>query len=120
MPGDLVEAGSTAVVGAMGTEEWQTARAGLARLFGRGRPLRQARYEAQLDDNAARVAQADNPDQVRDGLVPVWRLELQGLLRRHPDAEGELRALVARVADALPAEQQDWVHAYLTRPPTRH
>lgn len=120
MAGELVEAGSTAVVGAMGTDAWQTTRASVARLFGRGRPNRQARYEAQLDDNAAQVAGANDPDRVREGLVPVWRLELQGLLRRHPDAENELRALVQRVADALPAAQQDWVHTHLSRPPEEH
>lgn len=104
----------------MGTGAWQPARTGVGRLFGRGRPIRQARYEARLDDNAAQLAAADEPDQVRESLVPVWRREFQRLLRRHPDAEGELRALVTRVSAALPPAQQDWVHTYVTRPPTDH
>ncbi|MGH4016007.1 MAG: hypothetical protein ACRDSL_19210 [Pseudonocardiaceae bacterium] len=110
----LAEAGSTALVGAMATDAWPSTRAGAGRLFGRGRQARQARVEAQLDGNAALVAQADDPDEVRQSLVPVWRLELEALLRRHPAAEPELRALVARVRDALPAPQQTWVAMNLT------
>ncbi|MGH3797895.1 MAG: hypothetical protein ACRDSP_23765 [Pseudonocardiaceae bacterium] len=94
----LAETGSTSLVGAMATDTWQTTRSGVARLFGRGRPARQARIEAQLDDNAALVAQAEDPDEVRQSLVPVWRMELEALLRRHPDAAKELRALLAQEA----------------------
>lgn len=120
MRGELVEAGSSAVVGAMDTDAWPVTRARVARLFGRGRRIRQARYEAQLDENAGQVAGADDPDAIRESLVPVWRLELQALLHRHPDAAAELHALVAEVRQALPATQQTWVQARLSREQTSH
>jgi hypothetical protein len=104
----------------MDTDAWQSTRTRVARLFGRGRPIRQARYEAQLDDNATQVAQADHPDDVRESLVAVWRLELQALLHRHPDAAEELRALVVAVQPALPAAQQAWVRTYLAQQQSNH
>ena len=120
MWGELAESGSTAVVGSMGTDAWQHTRARVALLFGRGRPIRQARYEAHLDDHAAQVGQSDHPDQVRERLVAAWRLELQALLHRHPDAAEELRTLVATVQQALPPAQQTWVQAYLAQQQTNH
>ncbi|MGH4021218.1 MAG: hypothetical protein ACRDT0_18715 [Pseudonocardiaceae bacterium] len=105
----LAEAGGTALVGAMATDAWQTTRSGVARLFGRDGSARQAAVEAQLDGNAALVAQAEDPDEVRQSLAAVWRLELAALLRHNPGAEDELRALVAQIREALPAAQQMWV-----------
>lgn len=120
MWGELVESGSTAVVGAMDTDAWRGARARVSRMFGRGRPIRQARYEAQLDDNADRVAHAEHPDQARADLVAVWRLELQALLQRYPDAAGELRALVTTLQQTLPPAQRTWVQAYLAQQRVHH
>lgn len=105
----LAGAGGTALVAAMATDAWQATRSGVARLFGRGGPDRQTAVEAQLDGNAALVARAEDPDEVRQTLAPVWRLELAALLREHPDAEDELRTLVAQIRQALPAPQQAWV-----------
>jgi hypothetical protein len=112
---ELAGAGGTALVGAMATDAWQVARSGVARLFGRGGPARQVGIEAQLDSNAVLVAQAEDPEAVRQSLVAVWRLELEGLLRRYPEAEAELRALVRQVREALPAPQQTWVQTNIAR-----
>lgn len=101
----LAETGSTTLVGSMATDTWQTTRSGMARLFGHGRPGRQARFEARLDGHATLVAQAQDPDAVRRSLVPVWRTELEALLRRHPDSERELRALLAQTP---PRAQHTW------------
>ena len=111
----LAGAGGTALVGAMATDAWQVTRSGVARLFGRGGSDRQTAIEAQLDGNAALVAQARDPDEVRQSLVGVWRLQLEALLREHPDVEEELRALVAQVREALPAPQQTWVQTNIAR-----
>lgn len=111
----LAGAGGTALVGAMATDAWQVTRSGVARLFGRGGADRQTAIEAQLDGNAALVAQARDPDEVRQSLVPVWRLQLEALLREHPDVVEELRALVAQVRKALPAPQQTWVQTNIAR-----
>ncbi|HEU0087214.1 MAG TPA: hypothetical protein VFQ77_06150 [Pseudonocardiaceae bacterium] len=111
----LAGAGGTALVGAMATDAWQATRSGVARLFGRGGPARQKAIEAQLDSNATLVAQAEDPDEVRQSLAAVWRLELAALLRQHPDAEDELRALVAQIHEELPAPQQTWVQTNIAR-----
>src|SRR5581483_9272505 len=66
----LAEAGGSALVGAMATDAWQATRSGVARLFGRDGSARRAAIEAQLDGNAALVAQAEDPDEVRASLVP--------------------------------------------------
>lgn len=111
----LAEAGGSALVGAMATDAWQATRLGMARLFGRGGSAQQAAIEAQLDGNAALVAQARDPDEVRASLVPVWRLQLEALLREYPDVVEELGVLVGQVRESLPASQQAWVQTNIAR-----
>lgn len=115
----LAGAGGSALVGAMATDAWQATRSGVAGLFGRGGPARQTAIAAQLDDNAALVAQAEDPDEVRQSLAAVWQLQLEALLRQDPGAEEELRALVAQVRQALPAPQQTWVQTNIARDQAR-
>ncbi len=111
----VAEASSTALVGAMATDVWQATRSGAARLFGPRGPAGQAAIEAQLDADAALVPQAEDADEVRQGLTAMWRLELGALLGQHPQAEDELRALVVRVWEALPTPQQTWVQSNIAR-----
>jgi hypothetical protein len=99
----------------MATDAWQATRSGVARLFGRGGSDQQTAIEAQLDGNAALVARARDPDEVRQSLVPVWRLQLEALLSEHPEVLEELRSLVAQVREALPAPQQTWVQTNIAR-----
>lgn len=64
------------------------------------------------------MAQAEDPgeiEEIRQSLAGMWRLELAALLRRHPESEDELRVLVARIHDALPAPQQTWVQTNIAR-----
>lgn len=105
----LAAAGGSALVGAMATDAWQATRSWVAGLFGRSGPAAQAAIEAQLDGHAALVSQAEDPDEVQESLVAVWQLQLQSLLRQHPEVEEDLRELVARVREALPVAQQTWV-----------
>ncbi len=102
-------AGATVVVAAMATSGWQVTRSGVVGLFGRRGPARQAAIGVELDAHAALVTQADNPDEVRQGLVTVWRLELAALLRQHPETKDQLRTLLVRAWEALPSTQQTWV-----------
>jgi hypothetical protein len=111
----LAGAGGSALVGAMATDAWQATRAGVARLFGHGGSDRQTAIEAQLDGNAALVAQASDPDEVRQSLAAVWRLELAALLRQYPETEDELRALVEQIQQVLPPGQQTWVQTNIAR-----
>jgi hypothetical protein len=99
----------------MATDAWQSTRSWVAGLFSRGGSVEQAAIEAQLDGHAALVAQADDPDGVRESLVAVWQLQLQSLLRQHPEVEEDLRELVALVGEALPVAQQTWVQTNIAR-----
>lgn len=115
---ELAAAGGTGLVGAMATDAWQATRAGVARLFGRAGPQRQAEIGTQLDSNAALVAEATDPgevEEIRQSLAGMWRLELAALLRRDSGAEDELRALITQIHDALPAPQQTWVQTNIAR-----
>ena len=116
----VARAGGTALVAAMATGGWQATRSGIAGLFNYRGPARQAAIELQLDAHAALVAQAENPDEVRQGLAAVWRLELTALLRHHPEAKDQLRTLTVQVWEALPTPQQTWLRATIAYNQTAH
>jgi hypothetical protein len=113
----LAVAGATALVGAMATDAWQAARAGFAKLFGRGGQQKRELADRRLDQAAAQVAHADhdNQDRVRGELLAAWQIRLQDLLDEHPDALEELRTLTAQVQAQLPAAQQAWMQHNLAR-----
>ncbi|MEV0117420.1 hypothetical protein AB0H77_29995 [Streptomyces sp. NPDC050844] len=112
---ELVMAGGTAVVGAMATDSWVLARTRVAELFRRrGGEERQQAIEGQLDSNARLVAEADDSDQVRQTLLPLWQLELRSLLQRDPAAAEELRALIDEVRPAAHVEPK-WVQDVVVR-----
>lgn len=105
----LALAGGTAVVGAMATDSWMLARARVAELFRRsGDAKRQQALEGQLDSNAQLVAEAEDSDQVRQTLLPLWQLELRALLGRDPDAAEQLRALIEEVRPSE-TDEPKWV-----------
>jgi len=103
----VAEAGGAALVGAMTTNVWQITRSAVVGLFGRRGPAGQAVIEAQLDDHAALVSQAENADEVRQDLASTWRRNLEALLRQHPKAEDELRTLVVRVWETCQPHSRD-------------
>ena len=109
----LALTGATTVVAAMATDAWQTARTGTARLFHHGGQELQDAIEARLNANAALAARAPDAGRARLGLVPVWQLELEELMRQHPGAAGELQALVDQVQAELPVTQKDWVQTQI-------
>ena len=110
----LAMTGATTIVAAMATNAWQGARAGAARLFHRrGHAL--AAIEAQLDGDAAIVQQDADADGARQDLVGPWTRRLAALLREHPEAEADLRALLAEVRTQLPDAQRGWVQTNLAR-----
>ncbi|MEV6205704.1 hypothetical protein [Kitasatospora sp. NPDC051914] len=113
----LAGAGASALIGAMATDLWQGTRGGVVRLFGRGGEARGEAIGAQLDEDAVLVGRAEpaGADEIRAELLPVWRRRLLLLLEEHPDSESELRELVARVQDGLPAERQVWTQSNTAR-----
>lgn len=108
-------AGGTALVAAMATSGWPVTRFAVTGLFSRRRPARQATIEAQLDAHALLVSQAENSDEVRQGLAAIWQLELAALLHQHPEAKDDMRALIVRVWEALPTAQQTWMRINIAR-----
>jgi hypothetical protein len=111
----LAIAAATALVGAMATDVWQTARSGFARLFGRGDQRRQEVADKRLDEAATKVAEATDQERVRQELLAAWQVRLQDLLEEHPEAEDELRTLTEQVKTQLPAAQQAWVQHNIAR-----
>lgn len=105
----LAMTGATTVVAAMATTAWDNTRNATARLFRRSGTEQQQAIEAQLDANAARLTQINPAEIDRQRLIPLWRWELEELLRQHPEAAEELRALVSQAQAALPPAQNNWV-----------
>lgn len=111
----LALTGATTVVAAMATDAWETTRTGMAVLFRRGDQGQQPSIEAQLEDSATLVAQAQDPERARQALIMVWQLRMEALLSRHPDATDDLRTLVDEVREELPRGWQQWVQTNTAR-----
>ncbi|MEV4110228.1 hypothetical protein [Nonomuraea sp. NPDC049695] len=107
----LAAAGGTALVEAAATDAWKTARDGFARLFGRGDEDRTRLAESRLDELAVRVESADPETraQVRAQALTAWQVRLTDLLEESPQAAAELRDLVTRIEELIPAAGQLYV-----------
>lgn len=93
----LAAAGGTALVSAMATDGWTSAKQGFARLLGRGQPEQQEVAERRLERSRQELAVRSGTEleQARIEQEAAWRLRLSDLLEDDPAAEAELRALVA-------------------------
>ncbi|WP_062205491.1 hypothetical protein [Streptomyces sp. NBRC 109706] len=98
----LAGAGAAALVAAMATELWQSARGGVLALFGRAGRRRRAEVADRLDDHAALVAAAAAPDDTRRALAGSWARELEALLGREAACREPLARLVENLRGALP------------------
>ncbi|MEV1002685.1 hypothetical protein [Nonomuraea sp. NPDC050202] len=108
----LAAAGGTALVEAAATDAWQMARDGYARLLGRGDEDHTRLTESRLDELAVRVESAgpETRAEVRAQALTAWQVRLADLLEERPEAEAELRDLVARVEELVPAAAgQIWI-----------
>ncbi|MGW6458752.1 hypothetical protein ACWF94_23025 [Streptomyces sp. NPDC055078] len=131
----LAGVGGTALVGAMATDAWASARAGAVRLFrgdgaggdggedaGDGPARTAGQIEGQLDgdartvaDAAARPDGAADADALRQALAVVWTRRLVLLLEERPAAEPELRELVDRLRSELPGGRTSWQMTNIAR-----
>ncbi|HZF91831.1 hypothetical protein [Streptomyces sp.] len=89
----LAVSGGTAVVAAMATDAWQSARDGVVRLFRREGQDRQEEIQRQLESDNTLVAEAGDTG-LRPAMAQVWQARLGSLLSSDPEAEGELRSLL--------------------------
>ncbi|GGM13935.1 hypothetical protein GCM10010129_67600 [Streptomyces fumigatiscleroticus] len=92
----LALSAATALVNSMATDAWQATKALFVRVFRRGDDDETV-IGAQLERGAAQLARADDLERVRQVLIGSWQLDLETLLRDHPEAEAELRAILAGI-----------------------
>lgn len=104
----LASAGSAAVVTAMATDGWETAKHGFARLLGRGDRARIASLEEQLDRDRAALTglTAGQLERAQEISEADWRARLTDLLEAIPEIEAELRAWLASVGRSTPSVTQ--------------
>lgn len=107
----LAAAGSSALIGAVATDVWQTARAGVVNLFRRGGERRAELLVARLEADAEEIeaAAVGERDEVRARVLPGWRTRLADLLEEFPEAREELTAWERQVHGQLPQAQVSWV-----------
>src|SRR4051812_19134251 len=95
----LAAAGGSALVGAVATDAWRTAKAGFSHLLGRGDAGRTAAVERQLEASRAQLEAADGADeQVRLVQQAAWTARLEDLLIEQPHAADALRQLLQQVS----------------------
>lgn len=90
----LAAMAATALVQAMVTDGWEGVRHKVARLFGRGEPDPAA--ERRLDATRQQLAAASPAalERAQAKEAAQWQTRFEDLLSDHPDAEGDLAALV--------------------------
>jgi hypothetical protein len=95
----LAAAGGTGLVTAMVTDGWESVRARVAKLFGRGNEKQAEVIAGRLEESRSRLEglSADELDRARAAQEAAWRTRLADLLEEHPEAAPELRELVADV-----------------------
>ncbi len=107
----LASAGGTAMVGAMATDAWHTARTRFVRLLGQGEQALERVESERLDRAAADTIHLPDEDRgaALQSLQRRWTSQLELLLEEHPAAADELRSLVEELAARQPQPQQTWV-----------
>jgi hypothetical protein len=100
----LVELAGQTVVAAAATDGWGKAKAGLARLLGRGDDRRMQVLERRLEETRAELAGLSGAvlEARRAAQAAVWQARLGDVLEDHPDLEAELRELVTQIRAGLP------------------
>jgi hypothetical protein len=93
------------VVAAAMTDAWGSAKHGFARLLGRGDPAGEERAAVRLEETRQQLiaVPAGELEQARGRAAAAWQTRLEDLLDEHPDAAGDLRALVEEAQSRLPA-----------------
>ncbi|MGP3683692.1 hypothetical protein ACTVZO_03110 [Streptomyces sp. IBSNAI002] len=109
----LAASAGTALVTALATEAWQSASAGLVTLWRRVLPERADAVEAELDATRDDLldAHGEGDHETRAELAAEWQGRIRRLLSAHPEAAGELRALLIDPQPQPPAAPAVTQHA---------
>jgi hypothetical protein len=103
----LVALAGNALVAAAVTDAWVEVRGKVARLFGRGRP--DPTIERRLDETHAQLASSAPAELQRAQTAHAarWATRFGDLLADFPDAEAELRGLLAEIQNMAPVTATD-------------
>jgi hypothetical protein len=103
----LAAAGGTALVSAMTTDAWTSAKQRFAQLLGRGQSKQQEVVERRLERSRQELVGATGGEleRARVEQEAAWRLRLSDLLEDDPAAEAELRVLVATFGASASGER---------------
>ncbi|MFI6737750.1 hypothetical protein ACIBI9_32925 [Nonomuraea sp. NPDC050451] len=103
----IVLAAGTALVTAMATDAWQSARDGAVALWRKVRPEQADAVEAELVEVRDQVLEArrDGDTDTEQALAGSWQVRLQQLLRADPSLAGELRRVLEE--DLTPVLSRD-------------
>src|SRR5450755_4144506 len=95
----LAQLAGQTVVTAASTDAWGKAKAGLARLLGRGDPGRTRAAEDRLEGMRGQLASAPAAelDRVREVEAVRWQARLEDLLEEYPGVAADLEALVSLI-----------------------
>ncbi|MFK0255154.1 hypothetical protein [Streptomyces sp. NPDC090445] len=117
---DIVTAAAASLLGAVTTDAWQQARAGVIALWRRARPAPQdpagrpedgARTERELDAELvvlrSRLAEARHSGDTaaEEALASDWRHRFRELLQRHPELVDPIRQLIEELDPAAAAAE---------------
>ncbi|MDT0413334.1 MULTISPECIES: hypothetical protein [unclassified Streptomyces] len=96
----LAGEGATALVGLMVADGWTAVRERVARFFSRGDDGagEVERVEAELEEARQDLVDAGEGREIAEEVEAAWRLRFRRALREHPEAAGELRALLDELA----------------------
>lgn len=99
----LAGAVAAALVEAMTTDFWSSARTRLARIVGRGAQAAETDLSRELEESAGRVSRQTPPQQATMAAEQArWTAMLTAFLAEHVDASAELRDFVGQVRASLP------------------
>jgi hypothetical protein len=98
----LAGAAGAALVEAMTTDVWGTARARLARIVGRGVPTTESDLARELEESAGRVSRLSPPEQAAMAAERAkWTALLTAFLTEHAEASADVRAFVGYIRESL-------------------
>lgn len=108
---EYITAAADVLVGAAGTEAWDSARAEFGEVLVRENRVGEVKVRRWLDELAGRAEGTDPGEraEILSSERHYWFARLRDLAADEPAIVEELRTVVARLKERAPAEKQEWV-----------